>query len=90
MGLNVFYCYLIIINLITCLAFAIDKIKARFGLWRIRESTLLFLAFIGGAAGGLLAMYVCRHKIRTPRFAYGVPFLLIVQVLVILLIGGIV
>ena len=33
----------------------------------------------GGALGALAAMHLCRHKIRTPRFAWGVPVLLAVQ-----------
>ena len=31
------------------------------------------------ALGALAAMHLCRHKIRTPRFAWGVPVLLAVQ-----------
>lgn len=90
MGWKIFFCYLFLINLITFLAFAADKIKAKLNLWRIKEATLLFLSFIGGTAGGLIAMHVCRHKVRKPRFAFGVPFMLVVQVLVVLLIGGVI
>ena len=51
----------------------------RAGGFRIRETALLSLALAGGALGALAAMHLCRHKIRTPRFAWGVPVLLAVQ-----------
>ena len=41
-----------------------DKIKAKNGSWRIRESVLLSLGFLGGALSALLAMTVCRHKTK--------------------------
>ena len=43
---------------------------------------LLGLSLIGGSAGGLIAMYLFRHKIRKPAFAYGLPVMLLVQVIV--------
>ena len=58
------YWYLIIINFITFLVFALDKRKAKKGKWRIRVQTLLGLSFLGGAAGGLVAMYTFRHKTK--------------------------
>ena len=61
------------------LAFAADKARAAMGRFRIRETALLSLALAGGALGALAAMHLCRHKIRTPRFAWGVPVLLAVQ-----------
>ena len=42
----------------------------------MREAALLALALAGGATGALAAMDLCRHKNRTPRFAWGVPALL--------------
>jgi len=35
---------------------------------------------IGGAAGGLAAMYICRHKTKTPKFSIGVPLILVIEV----------
>lgn len=40
--------YLIIINLITFIMMYIDKKKAKWGKWRIKESTLFTLVFLGG------------------------------------------
>ena len=40
--------YLVIINLIAFLAMYIDKKKAKWGKWRIKEATLFTLVFLGG------------------------------------------
>lgn len=71
--------YLASVNAVALLAFTADKAKAAAGRWRIREAALLALALAGGALGALAAMDLCRHKIRTPRFAWGVPVMLAIQ-----------
>ena len=76
--------YLFLINIVTFLAFASDKRRAARRRWRIPEKTLLGLSLIGGAAGGIIAMYCFRHKIRKPAFAYGLPVMLLFQVIVFL------
>ena len=75
--------YLVVINFITLAAFAIDKIAAIEGRSRIRIVTLLGLAFIGGSIGGLIAMYLFRHKIRKDYFTVGIPLIMVMQVFVI-------
>ena len=75
--------YLLLIKIATFLAFAIDKRKAVKRKWRIREKTLLGLSLIGGSAGSLIAMYLFRHKIRKAAFAYGLPIMLLAQIIVI-------
>lgn len=74
-----FIVYILTVNLLTLILFGIDKRRAVRGKWRIRESTLLGLSFIGGAAGGLSAMYLFRHKTRKMRFRLGVPLMLFAQ-----------
>jgi uncharacterized membrane protein YsdA (DUF1294 family) len=56
--------YLIAINIVTFIAFAIDKHNAIEGKTRIKIVTLLTLAFIGGSIGGWSAMYIFRHKTK--------------------------
>ena len=75
--------YLLIINIVTLIAYAIDKINACEGRSRIRIVTLLGLAFIGGSIGAIAAMYLFRHKTRQDYFAVGVPLIIITQVIVI-------
>ena len=71
--------YILAVSLLTWILFGLDKWKAIHGKWRIRESTLLGLSLIGGAAGGLAGMYLFRHKIRKMRFRIGVPLMFLVQ-----------
>ena len=78
--------YLIIINLIAFLAMFIDKKKAQKDKWRIKESTLLILALIGGSIGAISGMYIFHHKTQKPRFYIGFPIIIILQILVIVAI----
>lgn len=75
--------YLVIINIITFIAFGIDKLKAVSHKYRIRIVTLLCLAFAGGSAGGLLGMYVFRHKINKDYFTTGIPLIILMQAVVV-------
>lgn len=81
--------YMGIINVITFLAFAIDKINAVKGKRRIRIITLLGLAFVGGSAGALLGMYTLRHKTKVDYFTVGVPLIMIMQVVVVFFVMNI-
>ena len=72
--------YLVIINVMTFIVYGVDKRKAKQSKWRIRESTLLGLAAIGGSIGALLAMKILRHKTLHNQFKYGVPLILVVQI----------
>lgn len=81
--------YLGIINVITFLAFAIDKINAVKGKRRIRIITLLGLAFVGGSAGALLGMYTLRHKTKVDYFTVGVPLIMIMQAVVVFFVMNI-
>ena len=75
--------YLIVINIVTFLVYGIDKWKAKQGSWRISEATLLILAVIGGSIGALLGMNVWRHKTMHKKFKYGLPLILIIQIILI-------
>ena len=71
--------YLIVINIVTWIAFGLDKWKAKSGKWRIPERTLLLLALAGGSLGALAGMIMFRHKTRKPVFMYGIPVILLCQ-----------
>lgn len=72
--------YFVCINVITFLIYAIDKERARKGKWRIRENVLLGLCVVGGTLGGLLGMRLCHHKTKKPKFYFGVPTILVLQI----------
>ena len=80
---NALLYYLIVINVVTFLVYGIDKWKAKQGSWRISEATLLILALIGGSIGALLGMKVWRHKTMHKKFKYGLPLILIIQIILI-------
>ena len=82
--------YLIIINIIAFLAMFIDKKKAEKNRWRIKDSTLLILALIGGSIGAIAGMYVFHHKTQKPRFYIGIPIIIILQILLIIGIKSII
>ena len=75
--------YLLIINIVTLILFAVDKIAAIEHRSRIRIVTLLGLAFIGGSVGALVAMYVFHHKTKQDYFSVGVPLIILMQVVVL-------
>ena len=56
--------YLVLLSLITFLAYGADKKKAKKGKYRTKEKTLLLLSFLGGAFGGYPAMLIFRHKTK--------------------------
>lgn len=76
--------YFLLINLITFIVFGVDKRKAKRGKWRIPESTLLLLCFLGGGVGGQIAMNAFRHKTQHLKFTLLVPFSIILWCVVIL------
>ena len=71
--------YLCIINALSFLLMLIDKQKARKNRWRIPEATLLGVCAIGGSLGGLVGMYLVRHKTKHLKFVLGIPFILALQ-----------
>lgn len=73
------YLYLILINAAALLLMLADKQKARKGKWRIRESTLIGSAALGGSIGALCGMYLFRHKTKHLKFTLGIPVILILQ-----------
>lgn len=76
-----FVIYLIVINLIAFLAMYIDKKRAKYGKWRIKEHTLFVLALLGGSVGAIAGIYTFRHKTKKARFFIGFPVILIAELL---------
>lgn len=75
--------YLICINVITFLVFGIDKFLAIRSKRRIPEKDLLALSFIGGAIGGLLAMFIFKHKVAKGSFLFKFFLILLCSVFII-------
>ena len=73
--------YLLAVNLLALILYGIDKKRARRREWRISEKTLIGIAVIGGSVGAILGMHVFHHKTRHWYFRYGLPVILIIQLL---------
>lgn len=78
--------YISVINIIGFLLMGIDKRKAIKRAFRIPEATLFLVAILGGSIGSILGMYTFHHKTRHWYFVYGMPFILIVQIALVIFI----
>ena len=81
--LHIALIYLAVINVVTFFMYGIDKWKAKKSKWRVRETALLGLAVLGGSIGAWLGMKVWHHKTQHKKFKYGVPAIIIVQLILI-------
>ena len=70
--------YLAMVNTLTFAAYGVDKLRAIHGDYRIAESTLLTLGFIGGSVAGYAAQRYFKHK--TYKRGFQSRFRFIVQV----------
>ena len=80
-------CYLLVMNLVTFFVFGLDKWKAKYKethekTRRVPEKTLFLLAALGGSVGALLGMRVWRHKTLHKSFRFGIPAILILQLVI--------
>lgn len=66
-------------NVVVFGVYAFDKAAARNGDWRVRESTLLWLAVLGGGIGAFVGQRLLRHKTRKPPFHVVLPALFVLQ-----------
>lgn len=63
----VLYIYIMIwvfISLVTFFLYSIDKYKAKHNQWRIKEKILLLMSLFLGSIGGLMGLYIVRHKTK--------------------------
>ena len=59
---------LLVLNVATVVAYAVDERAARGGRRRVPERTLLVLGLLGGWPGAQLARHALRHKTRKVSF----------------------
>lgn len=73
--------WLLVVSLVTLCVYGYDKGVAKWAsTWaRVPESVLLMLVVIGGTLGGLLGMWMFRHKTAKRSFLWKVLGALIVQ-----------
>ena len=78
--------YTVVINLIGFIVMGMDKRRAKKHAFRIPEATLFTIAIIGGSIGSIIGMRYFHHKTRHWYFVYGMPFILILQIALLVFI----
>ena len=62
-----------VVSLIGMILTVSDKCRAKRGLWRVPEATLMTVGALGGALVMFLTMQSVRHKTKHPKFMVGLP-----------------
>ncbi|MBR7781319.1 DUF1294 domain-containing protein [Undibacterium luofuense] len=78
--------YALALNVLTYGLFALDKRQAVRNAWRVPERHLLLAVLLGGWAGAMLAMRICRHKRKKTSFLLRFALALIVHLLIIMVL----
>ncbi|MCR4685741.1 MAG: DUF1294 domain-containing protein [Lachnospiraceae bacterium] len=85
--MQVLVLYFVIINTAGFLAMGVDKRRSKSRRkWRISEAAMFTVALFGGTLGIIGGMYLFRHKTQKPAFQYGMPVILVLQILAALIV----
>ena len=76
--------YLLVLTLATFIVCGIDKFAAKKQMRRVPEKTLFLLSAIGGSVGMFAGMLTFRHKTQHWYFKFGIPAIIIGQVVLVL------
>ena len=76
--------YLLFINIVGLLSMYLDKYFAKNNMYRISEKNLFFIAIIGGSIGSIIGMYQFRHKTKHRQFTTGLPFIIFIQIMILI------
>ncbi len=68
------------VNISVFLLYGLDKIKAKKNQWRVPEKTLIVTA-VFGVFGAIFGMMIFHHKVRKPKFAIGIPIIMILEIM---------
>ncbi len=67
-------------NIFVLFLYGADKLNARKGKRRIREITLLTVAFLLGGAGAIFGMVMFNHKTSKMKFRIFVPLAVVLNI----------
>ena len=79
--MDILFGFLIAINLYGFLVMRKDKQRARRKGRRVSEKRIFITSVLGGAIGVYLAMKIFHHKTRHKAFTYGIPLIILIQIL---------
>jgi len=76
-------CYILLLSIIGFWSMWEDKKRAIKRKYRLSEKTLFTIALLGGSIGSTWGMYAFRHKTKHWYFKIGMPFIILVQAVII-------
>jgi len=76
----------VLMNIASFLLMRYDKQCARQKKQRVPEKTLFLVTGLFGGLGGVLGMWLCRHKTRHWYFRLFFPLMLVVQIAILLFV----
>ncbi len=85
--IHIILIYLAVMNVVTFFMYGVDKWKAKRSKWRVSEAVLILMAVLGGSVGAWLGMKAWRHKTQHKKFRYGLPFILVAQIAIVIWIA---
>lgn len=85
--IHIILIYLAVMNVVTFFMYGVDKWKAKRSKWRVSEAVLILMAVLGGSVGAWLGMKAWHHKTQHKKFRYGLPFILIAQIAIVIWIA---
>lgn len=77
------FVYWAMLSIATVIITVIDKHRAETNGWRTPEKTLITLALLGAALPEYLTMKKIRHKTKHKKFMIGLPFIMILHLVII-------
>lgn len=81
---NAWLLCLLAVNLLSFALYGIDKRRARKNARRISEKVLFLVPLLGGSIGALAGMRCFRHKTKHWYFRFGIPAILVLQLILAL------
>lgn len=85
--IHIILIYLAVMNVVTFFMYGVDKWKAKRSKWRVSEAVLILMAVLGGSVGAWLGMKAWHHKTQHKKFRYGLPFILVAQIAIVIWIA---
>ncbi len=82
--------YVLAINSIVFVLYALDKGLCKINLIRVPESLLQLLSFLGGTFGAYVAQQLLRHKIVKERFVKQFKIIVGFQIIVFGVVAGLI
>lgn len=75
--------HIVLINLMTIVAYGVDKRAAQKHAWRVPELQLHLLELLGGTPGAFLAQKMFHHKTKKTSFRLAFFFVLAIQAVIV-------